>query len=387
MKGNKVMYTYNQPVKILHGAGILEKLGEEAIQYGNKAFIVTGKTSAHKTGLIERVKEILLKSSIEYVIFNRAESNPLTTTAMIGAKVYKEEGCDFVLGIGGGSAMDCAKAIAFLTENEGDISDYIMGIKQGENAAPILLVTTTAGTGSEANSLAVLTNPENNDKKSLKHPSIYAKVSFVDPELMVTLPTRFIASCGFDAFTHCYEAFIANRSTPESAALALEGIEMIFENLVNVYHDPTDIQSFSKVAHANTLGGIAIDMSGVNLNHGLEHPVSGLLDASHGEGLAALFIPTFEYTKDKVREKLIKIGELITDKSATDDEKVESTCKKIKSILEEIDLNITLTDLGVKEKHINWLTENAFKTMNYAITNNPIIATHEDVKEIYKKCL
>ena len=192
-------FQYYLPVNVVFGCGKVDEAGELAKQYGSKAMIVTGGSSAKKSGLYDRVKESLKKSGIESILFDEVTPNPLTTTAEKGAKIAKENGCDIIVGIGGGSIMDCAKGIAFLAVNDGDINDYIFARAASDEALPLILIPTTCGTGSEGNGFAVLTNPENGDKKSLRCPAIIPKVSIVDPECMKTMPKKVLSSVGFDA--------------------------------------------------------------------------------------------------------------------------------------------------------------------------------------------
>ena len=171
--------------------------------------IVTGHSSAKKSGLYDKVKDSLKAEGIDSVLFDKVAQNPLTTTAAEGAAFAKDNGCDVVVAIGGGSIMDCAKAIAFLAVNDGDVSDYIFGKKASDTALPIILIPTTCGTGSEGNGIAVLTNPDNGDKKSLRCNAIVAKVSIVDPECMMTMPKHVLASVGFDALCHNMESYLS----------------------------------------------------------------------------------------------------------------------------------------------------------------------------------
>ena len=142
-------FNHYLPVNLIFGAGKTEELGKETAKYGRKAMIVTGQNSTKRTGLLDRAKALLEKEGLEVVIFDKAEPNPLASTAMKGAAVAKEEGCDVIVGLGGGSIMDCSKAVAFAACNEGNIFDYIYGIKKGDKALPLILVPTTCGTGSE----------------------------------------------------------------------------------------------------------------------------------------------------------------------------------------------------------------------------------------------
>lgn len=283
-----IAFKYFLPVNIEFGSGKVAKAGELTKPYGKKALIVTGHSSAKKSGLYDKVKDSLKAEGIDSVLFDKVAQNPLTTTAAEGAVFAKENGCDVVVAIGGGSIMDCAKAIAFLTVNNGDVSDYIFGKKASDTALPIILIPTTCGTGSEGNGFAVLTNPDNGDKKSLRCNAIVAKVSIVDPECMMTMPKHVLASVGFDALCHNMEAYTSKIAQPFTDALSLYAADLIANNLVDVYKGTGSKESWEKITLASTIGGMVINTAGVTLAHGMEHPASGLKDIVHGKGLAAL---------------------------------------------------------------------------------------------------
>lgn len=386
--GDCMEFDFYLPAKVHFGKNKILEIGKICTQYGKKALIVTGRSSTKKTGLLYKVIDLLKEEGLSSIVFDEIRSNPLTTTIQRGADILRDNNCDLVIGLGGGSTLDAAKAIAFSAANPGSIIDYIYG-KEGNEALPIIAVTTTAGTGSEGDCLAVLTDPETNDKKSLKSTYIYPKESIVDPELMTTLPPHIIAATGFDALCHSIEAYIAKKSNPITEALALKAIEMVTEYLPVVYKDPSNIDAWEKVTLANTIGGMVIDCSGVTLLHGLEHPVSGLLNVVHGEGLAALMITLMKYTYKSSSEKFKEIAKAMGEEVeglATEDAAFRCI-KAIEKLLSKINLSPTLSELGVKEEHIEWLSNNALKTMSYAINNNPIVPTLDEIKQLYKKCL
>lgn len=382
-------FQYCLPVNIIFGEDCILKVGKEARRYGEKVLIVTGKSSVKKTGLLDRVIKILEDEDVNYTLFDEVEPNPLTTTVQKGAKVFLENSCEAVLGIGGGSVMDAAKSIAFSARNEGEISDYITGKKVGDGAYPILLITTTAGTGSEGNSIAVLTNPATKDKVPLFTPDIFAKASFVDPKLFMTMPKKVIASTSFDALCHCIEAYVGNMAQPMSEIMALSGIERIGKNIRRVYQNPEDLEAWKEIGFANTLGGMSIGLSNCGLPHAMEHPVSGLYNVAHGEGLAAVFpeIMSFSYKGrvDKYAKIAIALGADATNK--TEESLAKQSILLIKSILKDIGLDITLSELGVKRESIEWMSENCVTAMKGSADNNPIIPSKADVERIYKACM
>ena len=376
-----IAFKYFLPVNIEFGSGKVAKAGELTKPYGKKALIVTGHSSAKKSGLYDKVKDSLKAEGIDSVLFDKVAQNPLTTTAAEGAAFAKDNGCDVVVAIGGGSIMDCAKAIAFLAVNDGDVSDYIFGKKASDTALPIILIPTTCGTGSEGNGIAVLTNPDNGDKKSLRCNAIVAKVSIVDPECMMTMPKYVLASVGFDALCHNMEAYTSKIAQPFTDALSLYAVDLIAHNLVDVYKGTGSKDSWEKITLASTIGGMVINTAGVTLAHGMEHPASGLKDIVHGKGLAALTPTIIEASYQGAPEKFAKLAKLFGG------EKAEDLAGKVRELLEDIELTCTLSDLGIEEKDIPWMAENCMKVSAPSIANNPVVFSQEEIAEIYKKAL
>lgn len=376
-----IAFKYFLPVNIEFGSGKVAKAGELTKLYGKKALIVTGHSSAKKSGLYDKVKDSLKAEGIDSVLFDKVAQNPLTTTAAEGAAFAKENGCDVVVAIGGGSIMDCAKAIAFLAVNDGDVSDYIFGKKASDTALPIILIPTTCGTGSEGNGFAVLTNPDNGDKKSLRCNAIVAKVSIVDPECMMTMPKHVLASVGFDALCHNMEAYTSKIAQPFTDALSLYAVDLIAHNLVDVYKGTGSKESWEKITLASTIGGMVINTAGVTLAHGMEHPASGLKDIVHGKGLAALTPTIIEASYQGAPEKFAKLAKLFGG------EKAEDLAGKVRELIENIELTCTLSDLGIEEKDIPWMAENCMKVSAPSIANNPVVFSQEEIAEIYKKAL
>lgn len=374
-------FNYNLPVNLIFGRGRVAELGSLAKAYGSKALIVTGKGSTKKSGLLDRAVEYLKEAGIESVIFDKVSQNPLTTTAITGADFAKENGCDVVVALGGGSIMDCAKAIAFLAVNDGDINAYIFNRLVSDAALPLLLVPTTCGTGSEGNGFAVLTNPENGDKKSLRCNAIVAKASIIDSELMETMPKRILASVGFDALCHCMEAYVSKIAQPMTDMLSLQGMELIGKNLVNVYQGNGDADAWDAITWASTIGGMVINTAGVTVPHGMEHPASGLRDIVHGRGLAALTPPIIEESIKGAPEKYAAISKCLGGKDENDCADV------VRKLLKEIDLITTLSEQGILPEDIDWMVENCFKVSAAGIANHPVTFDREDIRRLYEKAM
>lgn len=376
-----MFFDYNLPVNLVFGRGRVNETGKIASKYGKKALIVTGRSSTKKSGLLDRIEKYLKDANVDYVLFDKVSQNPLTTTANEGAKLAKDENCDVIVGVGGGSIMDCAKAIAFICKNDGDISDYIFGKKQSHDALPIILIPTTCGTGSEGNGFAVLTNPENGDKKSLRCNAIVAKASIIDSECMMTMPKSILASVGFDALCHNIEAYISKIGQPITDLLSLKGIELIGKYLVPLYKGSNDAEAFDAITLASTFGGMVINTAGVTLPHGMEHPASGLRNIVHGRGLAAIAPVVLERSIKGCPEKFAEISKRLGGKDEND------CIDRIRELLKELDLTTNLSEQGIKEEDVDWMVENCFKVSAAGIKYHPVTFNAEEIKEMYIEAL
>lgn len=374
-------FNYYLPVNVIFGCGKSAQAGEITKPYGTKALIVTGRSSAKKSGLYDKVNDSLKAAGIDSVLFDKVAQNPLTTTAIEGAEFAKANDCDVVVAIGGGSIMDCAKAIAFLAVNDGDINDYIFNRKVSDKALPLVLIPTTCGTGSEGNGFAVLTNPENGDKKSLRSNAVIAKASIVDPECMMTMPKRVLASVGFDALCHSMEAYTSKIAQPFTDALALYAIELIADCLVDLYNGSEDSKKWEELTIASTIGGMVINQAGVTLAHGMEHPASGLKDIVHGHGLAALTPSIIDASWKGNEEKFARISRLLDGTGAAD------CADQVHALLEQIGMDVTLSDLGLSPEDIPWMAENCMKVSAASVANNPVVFSQEEIAEIYQKAM
>lgn len=376
-----MQFDYNLPVNLVFGRGRVAKVGVIAGGYGKKALIVTGTGSTKRSGLLDRVISELCLVGLDCAVYAGVTQNPLTTTVEQGTAFLRNEGCDMVIGLGGGSVLDCAKAIAFLSANSGDLNDYIFNKLEGNYALPLILIPTTCGTGSEGNNFAVLTNPETGDKKSLRSPAIIAKASIIDSELMETMPKQILASVGFDALCHCMEAYLAKNSQPLSDAMCLQGIELVGKYLLPVYSGTATDAGWDGLALASTLGGMAIHTAGVTLPHAMEHPASGLKNIVHGSGLAALTPVIAAASLSAAPRKYAEIAKRLGGRRAED-------CPALLTRLQQqLHLPITLSEQGIEAADIPWMTENCFKVSLAAIRNHPAEFTADEISRMYEQAL
>ena len=370
-------FAYHIPVRLLFGVGKLSQLGAETARYGRKALVVT-TGSAKRSGALDAALISLAQSGVAAEVFDHVEPNPLTTTVETGAALARERGADTVVGLGGGSALDTAKGIAFMACNAGDVSDYIFGRSVGYTALPLVLVPTTCGTGSEGNHFAVLTNPATGDKKSLRCEPIFAKTAIVDPQLMTTMPRAVAASVGFDALSHCMEAYYAKAAQPLTDQMALEGLRLLAGSLRRALDHSDDLDAWSNVSLASTFGGMAIGMAGVGAIHAMEHPVSGLRNATHGLGLAALTPEIIARTVTFAPARLAAISRALGGRDEAD------LAETLRRWMADLDVNVTLSQLGVTQTDADWLTDNCLKVSAASLQNHPAVFTAEEIRAIYR---
>ena len=380
-------FTYYLPVNIVFGFGKADKVGELTRPWGKKALIVTGRSSAKKSGLYDRVNGSLRAAGLETALFDKVAQNPLTTTAEEGAAFAREQGCDVVVAIGGGSIIDCAKGIAFMAENDGDINDYIFNRRRSDRALPLILIPTTCGTGSEGNGFAVLTNPATGDKKSLRCNAIVAKASIVDPACMMTMPKPVLASVGFDALCHVMEAYTSKIAQPFTDALCLYAISLLAENLPALYNGSTDRDAWGKATIASTIGGMAINQAGVTLAHGIEHPASGLRDIVHGRGLAALTPAVIEASYAGAPWKFGQISRLLGLESSSIRQSALNLIRTSRTYMGKMQLPATIKAAGVSkedfESALDAMAESALA--DRCTATNPRECTAEEIKAVFRK--
>ena len=388
-------FSYFLPVNIQFGWNKVDSVAEFAAPYGKKALIVTGRSSAKKSGLYDRVVAKLDAAHIEHVLFDQVDANPLTITALDGAALAKSESCDMVIAIGGGSIMDCAKGIAFMAVNDGDINDYIFNRKASDNALPLIVIPTTCGTGSEGNGFGVLTNPETGDKKSLRCNAIVPKVSIVDPAVMGTMPPHVLSSVGFDALCHNIEAYTSKTAQPFTDALAHYAVTLLAQYLVPLYKHVKAIangqqpvlnekqltKAWESVTLASTIGGMVINTAGVTLGHGMEHPASGLKDITHGVGLAVIEPVVVEYTWSANPEKFNALARIFNHGDGSE------LGEALRLMVHELDLTTNLTELGFTKKDIPWLVDNVYIVAAGNIANTVAEVSRKDIEVLYKKML
>lgn len=282
------------PTKILFGCGALGRLHEQELP-GKKALVVISRgRSVHTHGYLERLLKELALAGVSYALFDRIQPNPVREAVMEGAACARAQDCDFIIALGGGSCIDSAKAIAVMAVHDGDIWDYMNGGTGGgrpvtEKPLPVVAVSTTAGTGSEADAGSVISNPITREKLVIKSPLLFPALCIEDPELMVSVPPLLTACQGFDAFSHAVEGYLSRMANPMSDMYAITAIENVARHLPRAVRDGGDLDARTHIAFGNLLSGTVMCVGTLTSQHSMEHALSAYHESlPHGAGLIML---------------------------------------------------------------------------------------------------
>lgn len=386
MNANPV-FSLHIPTRLLFGCGEIKNLATEKLP-GKKALIViSAGTSMKKYGYLDKVIELLKDNDTEAVVFDKILPNPIKGHVMEAAALCRAEQCDFVIGLGGGSSIDSAKAIAVMACNEGDYWDYVIGGsgkgRPAAKALPIIAIPTTAGTGTEADPWAVITNEEKQEKIGFGNQHTFPALSIVDPELMVSIPPHLTAYQGFDAFFHAAEGFLANCATPISDLYALEAIRLLYKYLPVAVKDGKNLKARAKVAWASTLAGLVESTSSCTSEHSLEHAMSAYYPAlPHGAGLIAISEAYFETFRNDCMKRYMKMAEVMTQQKSNRPSDFMDALIRMQKECEVYQLR--LSDWGLKEEDLPKMVQNARETMGGLFMFDPRPLTDEEVLGIYK---
>lgn len=377
-------FDFFQPTEIVYGLGRVKEIGEIAKKYGNSCLLVTVKEFEALAPMFKRVLTYLEDAGLNVVHFDGVVPNPTTEVVSAGAKMAQENNIDVVIGLGGGSSMDVAKAIAVESSHEGTAWDYLYyKTPPTENTLPIIAVSTTSGTGSQMTQCSVITKTEDKDKSAIWHPNIYPKVAVVDPELMVTMPSKMTAVTGFDVFAHSFEGYISTGSSPYTEILSVKAIKLVVANLKKAVEDGTDIEAREAMAFADILAGTIITNAGVTLPHGLGMQISGHCPhVAHGVSLALTYPEFTRYTYESAIEKFAVVGRIFNRElyKVSDEEAAKACCEEIDKFIKDIGLWLGFRDLNVTKEDIREIADCGQVLSDYQ--NNPKVATIDEMHEI-----
>lgn len=376
-------FEFTTATRIIFGAGTLSEIRALAREFGSRALVVTGRDLSRAQKLLAPLRGAGVRAAAFPV-----SGEPEISTIERGTAFAKNENCDFVIGFGGGSALDAAKAIAAMLANEGELLDYMEIVGRGQalkkRSAPFIAIPTTAGTGSEVTRNAVLSSPEHQVKVSLRSPLMLARLAVVDPELTHDLPPALTASTGLDALTQLIEPYVGSRANPMTDGLCVEGIRRAARSLRVAFGDGQNKSARQDMAVASLFGGLALANAGLGAVHGFAGPMGGMFPAPHGAVCAALLPQVMNTNIHTLRQRAPdsaalrrydEVAQLLIGKgAATADEGVEWVRQLV------ADLQIPpLRTYGIRTEHIAEIVTKAANASS--MKANPIVLTPEELAE------
>lgn len=386
-----VTFDFYNPTRIVFGSGKLDTLSQQALPGKKAMLLISCGKSTKVNGSLEKVKEQLAKAGAEYAVFDKIMENPVKEVIMEGAAFARENGCDFILALGGGAVLDSSKAIAVMATNDGDLWDYVNGgTGKGRPLAnkglPIVTIPTSSGTGSEINCWGVISNLETKEKIGFGAECLVPVLSVVDPELMKTVPPRYTAYQGFDALFHNTEVMMSRGVNVLSEAIALSAIENIAEYLPRAVKDGNDIEAREHVAYASTVAGITMQLTSTTAQHSMEHAMSAYHhNLPHGAGLIMISVEFARYFIEKhaCDGQFIKMARAMGMPEA---DKPEDFLTAIIALQKASGVdNLKMSDYGIQKDECMTLAVNARETMGGLFLANPCEMNDKDCAGVFEK--
>jgi alcohol dehydrogenase len=380
-------FSFTGAKKIVFGngsfAGLAGHLAE--MKVGRPLVVLDGNLAG--MGFGEKISSLLEKAKISFVLYDKAVPEPPIELADEGAKLALKKKCDGVVGIGGGSAMDLAKAIAVLAANQGKAEDYLGLNKVPGPGLPKIMVPTTAGTGSEVTFTAVFIRKKLKKKEGMNSPYLYPELALLDPELTLTLPPHPTAATGIDALCHAIESYTSINASPMSEMMSLEAIRLISENLRTAVHDGTNIEAREAMLLGSLYAGLGLANAGVTAVHSLSYPLGGKYGISHGLANTIMLPRVMAFNLPGAQEKFVDIAEIMGE--IVDDlplrEAAYLAVEAVEALIEDCGVFTTLEELEIPEADFPELAKVAM-TVARPLANNPCKMTPEDMVEIYQEC-
>lgn len=383
------MYNFNfyNPVKVLFGPGKLNELHSETLP-GKKALIVTTNgTAVKKYGYLDRVQKELDLAGVEYAVFAEVRPNPTDINVMDGAKSVKDNNCDFVVALGGGSVMDCSKCIALMAANDGDIWEYSFSASGGKRTAPNpaipnICITTSAGTASEVDIAAVITNDKTQEKTGIFFPSMFPTISIVDSELMMSVPPKLTAYQGMDAFFHASETVVNKNVHPMGEMFALKTIELVAKYLPRAVKDGNDREAREMMAYANTFAGYYMMCTSA---HTMEHVMGSFHDdLVHGAGLIEIAHAYYDFFAERkaAEEPMKKMAKAMGVENPVSGKDFIASLDKLIADVGCADLK--MSEEGITKEELKKYPAKVHEVLGGDITADPLLLSDDDYLAIFE---
>jgi alcohol dehydrogenase len=377
------------PTRLVFGAGRLSEAGKLARSLGRRALVVTSRSSMARLGYTDHLLASLVQEGVQSAVFHDLGPTPTTDDVDRAADVARAMRADLVIGLGGGSALDCAKAVAGIAPTQIPSAEFLHGRAQvGPDALPLLSIPTTAGTGSETNRSAILTDPSLPRKDAIRSDYLFPRIALVDPLLTHDLPSEVSAQTGFDAFAHAVESFVSPKSQPFSDALALQAMASVVDALPRVLVDPHDAAARERLAFAATSMGYNLSCVGTCLPHRLDKPLCALFpQVAHGQAVAIFYKVWANYSWRGCPERFARITALLDPKKAhwPVEQAAMACAEALESFIARIGLGRPLTELDVSltPADVAFLT----KSVTGDLRVNPVPIDPVQVSDFFRDAL
>lgn len=384
-------FNFNNPTNLIFGRGSLNRLCEQKMP-GKKAMVlISNGRSTRENGYLDRTLEQLKKSDVETAVFDKIMENPVKEVIMEGAAFARENGCDFIVALGGGAVIDSSAAISAMAANDGDLWDYVYGgTGKGKPLAneglPIVAVATTSGTGSEMNGFGVISNLQTKEKIGFGNPGLTPVIAVVDPELMLTVPPEYTAYQGFDALFHNTEVMMSNGVNVLSEAIALSAIENIAKYLPRAVKNGKDIEAREHIAYGSTIAGVTMQLTSTTAQHSMEHSMSAYHhNLPHGAGLIMISkeFARFFIDKHACDGQFIKMARAM---GIADADKPEDFITALVKLQEDCGVaDLKMSDYGFTADEAMTLAKGARSMQGGLFEANPCEMTDEDCAGIFER--
>ena len=387
----KMSFDFNNPTRILFGSGKLDELGSQTMPGKKALLLMSNGKSARVSGAYDRTLEQLARAGVEVAEFARVMENPIKEMVMEAASFARENGCDFIVALGGGAVLDSAVAVAAMATNPGDLWDYVSGgTGKGQPLVnpglPIVSITLTAGTGSEVNCWGVISNLETKEKIGFGNPVLTPVLAVVDPELMRTVPAKYTAYQGFDALFHNTEVMMSNGVNILSETIALSAIESIAKYLPRAVKDGNDLEAREHVAYGSTMAGITMQLTSTTAQHSMEHAMSAYHhNLPHGAGLIMISVEFARYFIERhaCDGQFVKMARVM---GIPDADKPEDFITALLQLQKDCGVDgLRMSDYGIKKEECMALAVNARETMGGLFLANPCPMSDEECASIFEK--
>lgn len=377
-------YEYFVPSVSLMGVGCSKKTGEKAKALGATKVLLVTDGFLSKCGMAADIKKLIEAEGIQVFMYDGVEPNPTIKNVEDGLALYRKNNCDCLVGLGGGSSMDCAKAIGLVVGNGGTIKDYVGIEKSTKPMPPVIAINTTAGTASEVTRNLVITDREQHLKLLIVDHNSTVAVAINDPLLMVGMPPALTAATGMDALTHAVEAYVSTGATPITDGCAIHAIKLIGSSLPQAVANGKNIEARNLMAYGEFMAGMSFNSAGLGYVHAMAHQLGGIYNLPHGVCNAILLPIVCDFNMmacpERFAEIAVALGENIAGLSIL--EAAKKGVDKIRSLNTLVGIPSGLTQLGVKEKDVPTMAENAMK--DACMLTNPRTATLQDVMNMYR---